>query len=656
MGRGKKTGKTGALGRWMKRIGYGIGILAVLVIVLGIVGVLRAPDYRQILTPAGYPVNDSVYIPLENGEQVWISVWLPEDLASDQRIPALVETSRYAGQFEPGWLYKITQTYMGSPDLNRSGIQYLLDAGYAFVWIQSPGSCQSTGVRYTEYPPSEVTAMEKVGRWIMEQPWSNGRFGSFGTSYSATTSDMMAATGVEGARAVYAKAPDFDTYAQLVKPGGIASASFVRTWGGMVYAMDRDDLIGMVEAAEGRTYSAVERLLTTGMVAGLKRPDPEDMPVFEQAMRDHQKSPDVETLLAGMAYKDQSGDTGPQRLSLDDVSLYNYTDAIVASDTFMYTRVGWMDAGVAEGALEKFLTMDRPQRLVIQPSGHRFDEIVDPYTGTRPRTDTERAADRQEFFDYFDRHLKQDPAPDETVRKIEYYTYVLDDWRETDVWPPEGITPETWYLAPDHAIVPGKPVDADGSDNYTVDFTATSGPTNRWMTQMGRTAAYGDRSDEDRKLLCYTSAPFDRDRELTGSVTLTLYLSSTHGDGAFFAYLSDVSPDGRVTYLSEQRLRGSFRKETPPEAAPYVPLGVYRSFSASDEAPMVPGRIFEMKLTLLPISTVIRKGHRVRIALAGYDDAVGTRIPETGIPEWTVYRNAAYPSSVTLPLEAREVP
>ena len=49
MGRGKKAGKTGALGRWLKRIGYGIGIVEAPVFTLSITGVVRSWVYPSAL-------------------------------------------------------------------------------------------------------------------------------------------------------------------------------------------------------------------------------------------------------------------------------------------------------------------------------------------------------------------------------------------------------------------------------------------------------------------------------------------------------------------------------------------------------------------------------------------------------------------------------
>ena len=99
-------------------------------------------------TPAGFPVNSCHYLPLDEKTNVWISVWLPPNLKTDEKIPALMKTSRYAEQFEPGWLTRVFETYSLSPNPNYQGVQRYLDRGFAFVWVQSPGSCQSSGFGY----------------------------------------------------------------------------------------------------------------------------------------------------------------------------------------------------------------------------------------------------------------------------------------------------------------------------------------------------------------------------------------------------------------------------------------------------------------------------------------------------------------------------
>ena len=208
-------------------------------------------------------------------------------------------------------------------------------------------------------------------------------------------------------------------------------------------------------------------------------------------------------------------------------------------------------------------------------------------------------------------------------------------------------------MAPEHRLAPDPVPESRGNDSYTVDFSATTGNENRWMSQMGKPVRYGDRRDEDRKLLTYTSVPLAEDVELTGSPTVTLYVASTHTDGAFYVYLEDVGPDGRVSYLTEGMLRAIHRKTADPATAPYVPLGVYHTFRRADAQPLVPGEVVPIAITMFPISTVFEKSHSIRIAVAGHDDSLKDKYPRDGIPVLTVERNASYPSQVLLPLLRR---
>jgi putative CocE/NonD family hydrolase len=629
---------------FLKKAGLVLAGSIALAIVLIVIGVALAPDYVGKMTPAGFPVNSTHYLPLDEKINVWISVWLPPGLMKDARIPVLMTTSRYSGQLESGWLAKVFQTYFGRPDPNFRGARRFLDKGYAYVWVQSPGSCQSSGPRLGEYPRNEVEAMGLAIDWIVRQPWSNRKVGAFGASYSGTTADLACATLRPELKAVYPKAPDFDDYRQTVKPGGLGSSEFVRVWGGMVKAMDTNDFAAAMSMDLGRKLSFFETLYLRSQVAGLQRPKGKDRAIFEQAIKDHRLTPAVEDLVRRMEFKDSG---------FEDVSVYEYRNEIDRARVNTNTRAGWMDAGVAEGALEKFLTLRTPQKVVLLPSGHPQNEFVNPFGENSPEFPgaSERAKD--DFFEYFDRHLKGTGEITEE-RRIIYFTYVANTWRETAVWPPEGIANETWYLASEHGLAPAPASDPDGRDPYTVDFTATTGLENRWMSQMGKPVSYLDRKDEDRKLLTYTSAPLAGDLELTGSPTVTLLASSTHEDGAFYVYLEDVGPDGRVSYLTEGMLRAIHRKTAEPVTAPYVPLGVYHTFKKADAMPLVPGEVAEISITLFPISTVFKKGHSIRVAIAGHDEALKDRYPKEGVPVITVERNSARPSRVVLPVMRRK--
>jgi predicted acyl esterase len=66
-----------------------------------------------------------------------------------------------------------------------------------------------------------------------------------------------------------------------------------------------------------------------------------------------------------------------------------------------------------------------------------------------------------------------------------------------------------------------------------------------------------------------------------------------------------------------------------------------------------PGEVAELKFGLQPISVLIRKGHRLRIAIAGHDKDTFIRIPADGTPTIAVQRNKAALSSIELPIVKR---
>jgi putative CocE/NonD family hydrolase len=161
---------------------------------------------------------------------------------------------------------------------------------------------------------------------------------------------------------------------------------------------------------------------------------------------------------------------------------------------------------------------------------------------------------------------------------------------------------------------------------------------------------YPDRAGKTARLLHYDAPPMAEDMELTGSPVATLYVSSTREDGAFFVYLDDVGPDGKVTYLSEGVLRGLFHK-TSSRPGPYRTLGVERAYWKEDAEPLQPGQTYPMEIELFPVSALLRQGHRLRFSLAGADADAMPRVPESGpAPKLTVYRGGARRSRVVVPM------
>ena len=636
----------------MQIIGLIIAGLIVLITVLLLVGLLFYPDYTWKKTLAGYAVNHNRYLSLDDKTKVWISVWLPARLKAGEKIPTLLRMERYIEEVEYGWLARVA-TFYGYKDANLKTTLELLDQGFAFVFVQSPGSCQSSGPRYSDYSFSEIDAMGLTIDWVSQQRWSNQKIGVHGGSYSGTTAEMSCATLRPELKAVYPMKPDFDAFRSVINPGGLGSGAFLHDWARMIRGGDMNDVLELGELVRGHPLSFPEKVMFRSLVKGLKRPKGVDLEIFHQALQDHRSNPDVEKLYGGLEnkYIDSTFPTANGVATWEDIALYHYKERIEKAQVNSYNRVGWIDAGTAEGVLEKFLTIITPQKIVIGPTGHRLGKFVDLY-GTYPNQSPSEPGFKNlnaEMLEYFTRHLKDGPEIKEQ-RRVTYFTYGANVWQETNVWPPKGIQMQKLYFGEARSLVPTKPVSPDGYDPYTVDFTASTGEENRWMGQMGRPVKYGDRHAEDEKLAHYTSAPLEADIEITGSPTVNLQILSTHADGAFHVYLEDVAPDGRVTYMTEGLLRAIHRKIGDTKTAPYVPLGVYHSLRKVDVQPLVPGEVAEISITLCPISVLIFTGHRIRLAIAGHDAALNTRYPLDGIPELRFQRNSAQASYLQLPV------
>jgi uncharacterized protein len=317
---------------------------------------------------------------------------------------------------------------------------------------------------------------------------------------------------------------------------------------------------------------------------------------------------------------------------------------------------GWLDSGTTRGALSDYLTLATPYHvLIIAPETHTGNFRCDPYDfGEPPRLDDGDVARNvwrsPEFLDTF----LGPEATGDAQHLVRYYTYVERKWKETATWPPVGFAVERWYFAADRALSRAAPQDDVGEDVYTVDFEATTGLENRWFSGMnGAPIRYPDRATQDQRLLVYDSPPFEQDYELTGHPVVNLWVSSTQSDGAFFVYLEDVSPEGKVVYLTEGELRAIHRRVSE-EQPPVALFGPNHTFERAAAMPMIAGEVAEIAFDLLPISTIIRAGHHIRVAIAGHDADTFVRHPAEGTPVLKFQRNAAAACYIDLPLRPRD--
>jgi uncharacterized protein len=565
----------------------------------------------------------SLHLPMRDGVRIALDVVLPEGIPEDTRVPTVLTMTRY-------WR-------AGEGDGPNPMQTFFAGAGYAVVWGDVRGTGASFGVWPHHRARDETLDFGEIIAWIASQPWSDGRVAGWGTSYTANTADWMPERERPELLAVLSRFPDYDPYADLYFPGGVPNAYMGRTWGLRVKEMDLN----------------VPRAVGGGAPRGV-RPvgDGDGATLLREAIEARRTVPDVWEGLQEVTFKDDRPASWGG-WSMDDWGIHSRADGVQRSGTAIQSWGSWLDAGTANGVLRRFMTLSNPQRVVVGAWSHGARYHVSPYLPEDTPPDPAVGIQRLEDLCFLEQWVRGAPAGMDE-RLLVYYTMGEERWKTATEWPIPGTQMRPWYFAPDGGLGTRPPDEPEGADDYVVDFEATTGTTNRWATNnTGGDVIYPDRAEAARRLLTYTSPVLEEELEITGHPVVTLHVASTHDDGAFFVYLEDVAPDGRVHYLTEGMLRAVHRQvsNAPP---PYRIFGPYRSFSRADAMPLVPGETAELRFELLPLSALVRAGHRLRVSIAGADADTFRRIPENGMPTISVHRSAAHPSRLELPVVPRK--
>jgi predicted acyl esterase len=273
-------------------------------------------------------------------------------------------------------------------------------------------------------------------------------------------------------------------------------------------------------------------------------------------------------------------------------------------------------------------------------------------------------------FGWFDTFLKGEKSElIAKMPKVQYYTMGLNKWQHSDTWPPVGaktvkLTLESGghanTLAGDGVLAGGgewlkfmaePTLAAKGFDEFTYD---PMHPTPSYggnvccaaHTIVGEGGALDQRKMEDRPdILVYTSEPLAKDTEVSGPMTVTLYVSADVKDTDVTAKLIDVLPDGTAYNLDEtiQRLR-------------------YRE--GDDKLVwMEKDKVYKVTLTPMVTSNLFGAGHRIRLEVAGSNFPRFDRNLNTGGNNWDettgvvshteIHHSKEYPSNVELTVVPR---
>ena len=628
--------------RWATRIAFGVFAFALIATLAVLILTARTKLPGEQMTLAGIRQSTSQYVKMRDGVEIALTVNLPTDLKPGERVPVLMRTTRYWRASEIGWaLRMLIALHQANPPEQTEDKQtaYFNQRNFAVLAVDARGSGASGGNRKMEWSPDEVADMGEVAAWAAQQPWSNGRVGTFGISYDGNAAELAAAANQAAIKAVVPLYDNFDVL-WAIQSGGVAQADLLKEWSDVVAALDRDDVCGAQEEKGWDCWR--DRLLAPGV----RRVDADPHGTHLAELIQQHRNVNVAEVVGKVEFRDDPA----AAFHLSDISPAGLRARIEASKVPMMIWCGWLDGGGGEDALTRYRNFSNPQVVIIGPLSHGGGFNVDPFaTAHSPADPTDEQQLRMQA-DFFDRTLRG-----ETQQPVEssilYYTMGEAKWHTTKIWPPEGLSIERLYFDEHNTLTAIPPSAANANDAYNVDFTASTGKQSVWATGYGGgDVVYPDRAQEDKKLLVYDSAPLETDLEITGSPVLTIEMSSNTSDGAVHAYLEDVSPAGRVTYVDEGMLRLIDRKDVDPKTLPYQPLGPAHSFMRKDAEPMTPGEPARISFALYPTSVLLRKGHRIRIALAGADAGIFRRYPLEGASNWNVYREAARASLIELPV------
>jgi uncharacterized protein len=539
----------------------------------------------------------SLYIPMRDGVRIAIDVFLPA-LESGQVIPTVLHMTRYQ---------RATAIPAGQPDKFADFAAMFTTRGYAFVTVDARGTGASFGTRQGEITRSEIEDYGEILTWIAAQVWSNGRIGSYGVSYDGDTAEMVAVLGHPALRAVSPQFNDFDPYDDLFCPGGILNDYFSQNWTMLNNALDA--LPGAYETVmQALGLSSLEEAKSA---IGLVRPvDGADGPrLLEAAILEHRQNVRGAENLRDLPFKD---DTKGE-------STYNGLGAafqaeIEASNVPMLVFAGWQDAGTTSGTLCRFAAFSNHQEVYIGTWNHGGEVQTDPFLSIEDAPKPTRAEQFEIMFAFFDRFVKQEETPQRHLKRLHYATNGESTWRTLESW--SAMPVQRWYLH-EGQILSQKPVTIPSSLDFQTDFTFGTGDSSRWRTQSGGTpVAYPDW--HKHQLISYSTAPLEQDLRVLGFPTVQLELRSSTPDGAIYVYLEDVDPTGVVRLITEGQLRLLHRKKALRNT-PERSLRTARTFARADQLEVVPDQLMTIELGLIPTSTLFKKGHSIRISLAGHD-------------------------------------
>jgi putative CocE/NonD family hydrolase len=609
-------------------------------------------------------VERDVKVTMRDGVRLAADVYRPAlaGRAIDAAFPTILERTPY-GKAETSrseWSVAHAQ-----PKTRTAVAEMFVRRGYVVVYQDCRGRYGSEGT-FRKYIDEAADGFDTC-RWILGQPWCDGRIGTKGLSYAAHTQVALASAGAPGLAAMFVDSGGFsNAYQGGIRQGGAFELKQA-TW---AY---RNALVSPPVRQDSVRQAAMEAIdihdwfqgmpWTPGRSPVSLAPDYEEY-LFEQwtrgAFDEYWKRPG----LWAEGFWDEFPDCPQLHMS------------------------GWYDP-YSRTATENYIGLSRrkkgPVRLIVGPWTHGDRSV--PYAGDvdfgpDAILDGNLAEDlwelRLRWFDHWLRGeangVNREPAVRifvmgggsgrrNTAGRLDHG----GRWREATDWPILGTRLLRLYLHGDRRLAPEEPEAGAAPIGYeydpeypvpTIGGTITSGrPIMEGGAYDQREAPefFGSRTpyrplSERPDVLAFLTEPLEEDVEVTGPIVVYLWISSDVTDTDFTAKLVDVYPpnedypDGYAMNLTDGILRVRYRD--------------------SWERPrlMTPGEVYRVRIDAFPTSNLFVRGHRIRLDVSSsnfphFDLNFNTGEPEGRATHARVARNRVHmdrdrPSHLVLPVPA----
>jgi len=595
-------------------------------------------------------IDRKVMIPMRDGKRMAADIYRPKD--TSRKYPTILVRTPYNFNF---W-----DVALGAPaDMSRP-----LEAvrrGYAYMLLQERGHFFSEGNWDILGPP--LTDGVDAINWITAQSWSNGRVGTTGCSSTAEWQLAVVAQNipglvtfnVQGFGAGVGRVGPYYEQGNWFRGGAVqmlfivwlydeqnpvrpmfppdtSQADLIRVarafdlaphfppvdWARALWHLPEQDIIEAVGGPHG--IFADPMPVPTG--GAMIRRTPND-PAWYRGGLWHDSMPIARPGLWFMSWYDVSVSpnlaaynfvrrTAPAPVGDQQVAIIAPVLHCAYTRASEHTRVGDLDVGDA--------------RL-------NYDELV---------------------YAWFDHYLKGEAnGIPEQLPRVLYYVVGANRWEAASSWPPEGAQTRTFYFSSQgHANaltgdgeLAERPPATDQPDRFVYDPgnpVPTHGGGGCCQGNAVEFGAFDQRAIEARNdVLVYTTPPFTEGFEMSGPITVTLYVSSDVRDTDFTFRVLDVYPDGRAFNLTEniQRMRYRNGYDKPP---------VW----------MQPGQIYPVTFQPIDFSNYFFPGHRLRVEISSsnfprFDRNLNTGGNNYDETRWVVAHNAVhhstvYPSRITL--------